>query len=109
MPGVGVAEDEIPSCGEARASAEVFELAGEPCGHRDRAAFVGLGGVHLPAREVVGDADAPDLPVDVEPLQREQLALAQAGERGGQVERSLDAAESVVRHRLDQLVQFGWL
>src|SRR5664280_1765326 len=59
VPRVGVAEDEIPVCGEAGASAQVFELAGEPCGHRDRAAFVGLGAVHLPAREVVGDADAP--------------------------------------------------
>lgn len=70
---------------------------------------MGLGGVHLPAREVVGDAHAPDLPVDVEPLQREQLALAQPGERGGQIQRSLDAAEGVLRHRVDQLVEFGWL
>jgi hypothetical protein len=28
VAGVGVAKDEIPVCGEARASAQVFELAG---------------------------------------------------------------------------------
>ncbi len=97
------------SAGEAGASAQVFELAGEPCGHRDRAAFVGLGGVHLPAREVVGDADAPGVPVDVQPLEREQLALAQAGERSGEVQRPLDPAEGVLGHGVEQLVEFGWL
>jgi hypothetical protein len=70
---------------------------------------MGLGGVHLPAREVVGDADAPDVPVDVQPLEREQLALAQAGERGGQIQCPLDPADGVLGHGVDQLVEFGWL
>jgi hypothetical protein len=105
----GVAEDEIPVVAVARALVQRFELMGEPCGHRDRPAFVGLGGVHPPAREVVGDADAPHLPVDVQPLQRQQLALAQAGERGGQVQRPLDGAEGVLGYGVDQLVQLGRL
>jgi hypothetical protein len=70
---------------------------------------VGLGAVHLPTREVVGDAYAPNVPVDVQPLEREQLALAQAGERSGEVQRPLDAAESVLGDGVDQPVEFGWL
>jgi hypothetical protein len=76
VPGFGVAQDEVTVASVARALVQGFELAGEPRGHRDRAAFVGLGSVHPPAREVVRDANAPDLPVDVQPLQRQQLALA---------------------------------
>jgi hypothetical protein len=46
------------------------------CGHRHRAALVGLGRVHLAAREVVRDSNARGVDVDVELLQSEQLALA---------------------------------
>ena len=57
VPGLGMAEDEIVVVLEMGALAQRRQLAAEACGHRHRAPLVGLGRVHLPAREVVSRTD----------------------------------------------------
>jgi hypothetical protein len=70
---------------------------------------VGLGAVELPAGEVVGDPYSARQPIDVHPLQRQQLALAQSGQGRGQVERPLDGAQRIVGDRVYELVELAGL
>jgi hypothetical protein len=49
----------------------------------------------------------PAVPVDVAPAQPEELALAQAGHSGHEVERPFDGAELVLGYRGDERVELG--
>jgi len=97
---LGVAEDQVGVAAEGGALEVTLELGGEPVCHRHRPPLVGLRRVGLanaPAGKVVSDPHPACHPVDVLPRQCDQLALAQAGHGRGQVERSLDRSEGVLR------------
>ena len=48
--------------------------------------------------EALRDANARGAPIDVDPAQTEELALAQARHGGGHVDGPFQRAEAVVRH-----------
>ena len=102
-----MAEDEIVGAGVLRALEVLFERGGDTLGHRDRSAgALRLRSAEAPAGVVAADADQTRLPVDVFPAQGDQLALAQAGHGGGQVERLLDRAENVVGYLTQERLEF---
>ncbi len=63
-----------------------------------------LGRAELPADVVLAHADAAGGPVDVLPAQREQLALAQTGHRGGEEDRAVERVELARAGVLDERV-----
>ena len=105
MAGHRVREHEVLVGLKARALEVQLELSREAVGHRHRPAAMGLRAVKRAARVALGDAHARRRPVDVGPAQADQLALAQAGHRGGQVQRPLDRAEVIVGDRAQQSVE----
>src|SRR4051794_21759071 len=94
-----VGEDEVPLASPAGPFEVAFELASEEVAHRDASAAVGLRRVERAARVALGDAKSAGGPVDVAPPEADQLALAQAGHCGGEVQRAFDGSEVVVRDR----------
>ena len=96
--GVRVAEDEVVVGLEGAARVVALELGGDAVGQRHGAARAAATSACRTrrARSCAPHAHPAGAPVDVAPAQREQLALAQPGHRGGQVQRALDRAEVVV-------------
>jgi hypothetical protein len=94
-PEHGMREHEIVELAEASA----FPVRGQGVGHtpgeRYRAvAAARLRRRDLAAHEALADADAPRVPVDVAPAQRDQLALAEAGERRRQIQHAIGGGDS---------------
>ena len=83
------AEDEVVLVGEVLALAEPRERLGDLGRHRDRADLAGLRRGQVAVGVAGSDADGRAGEVDVSPAQRDELALAEAGERGGEEDRGV--------------------
>jgi len=78
-------EDEVVVAAIQRLPMQSIELAGDAIGERDAARGApGLVRVELRARSCAV-CQSTSRPVDIAPAQREQLSLAHAGHRGGQI------------------------
>lgn len=101
--GVRVAEDEVVIGAMGAASRVLLELGSDPVGHGDGAArATALRRAELAACVATTDANHARGPVDVAPSERQQLALSEAGHRGGQVYRALERPEMVVGNGAEQ-------
>src|SRR4051794_3634116 len=83
-------EDEVLGSGAVVATAEPVEDDGDLVGHGDAAYALGLRGAVCVADVVAPHVHDAVAEVDVEPAKGAQLAHAQAGERGGDVDRAVE-------------------